>query len=287
MGAEPACDPLPQGRRRADLPVPTPPVPLVPSRGGVPQPPENRRRRWKNRLFGWHKYCQILPRRRRSGQVEGRTPAHRRRCRRRPTAPLRGGLAARGRGSVAGRGIPRRARGERAGAHSDRLGGGGPFAVRPDGRVRCGNPRSAAEGAHLLPLFHAAASGDGRHPHRGAQRRAGGGDGARIERLALHRPGFREFPDGPAGSRSGGFSLREGISARQAAGGGRAGGLGRNGQYGLPQPRGQPRGDGFSSTIRRPCARWPKRSTGTAPPARVSIRRVGSVARCGAAWRGI
>ena len=60
-----------------------------------PQPPQNSRYGRKGRLLGWHKYCEILPRRRLHGQVARRAPSHRRRRRRRPAEALHRRLGAR------------------------------------------------------------------------------------------------------------------------------------------------------------------------------------------------
>ena len=52
-------------------------LPVVHHARLTPQPPQNSRHGRPCRLSGWHKYCEILPRRRLHGQVARRAPPHR------------------------------------------------------------------------------------------------------------------------------------------------------------------------------------------------------------------
>ena len=52
-------------------------LPVVHHARLAPQPPQNSRHGRPCRLSGWHKYCEILPRRRLHGQVARRAPPHR------------------------------------------------------------------------------------------------------------------------------------------------------------------------------------------------------------------
>ena len=124
-------------------------LPVVHHARLTPQPPQNRRHGRPCRLSGWHKYCEILPRRRLHGQVARRAPPHRGRRREGLAAALHRRLGA-GHGRMS-RPAPLRRPARHPAAPADPAGlvRRGPLAADHRRGFRSGRRPGQTAGAHL------------------------------------------------------------------------------------------------------------------------------------------